>query len=166
MKAISLTQPWATLVAIGQKKIETRSWATAYRGWLLIHAAKGFPAEAQALCGTTPFLMALRRGGVNSSTALPRGAIVAVANLHHVGQFYRSTGGGALRDGICIRGKPYRIDDPNELAFGDFTPGRYGFILTNVHPLPEPVLCRGALSVWVPPPEALARVQEQLPWLR
>ncbi len=41
MKALSLLQPWATLVVIGVKQIETRSWSTAYRGPLLIHASKG-----------------------------------------------------------------------------------------------------------------------------
>lgn len=41
MKGLSLTQPWATLVAIGAKRIETRIWATSYRGPLAIHAAKG-----------------------------------------------------------------------------------------------------------------------------
>ena len=41
MKVLTLTQPWATLVAIGAKRIETRSWATKYRGPLLIHAAAG-----------------------------------------------------------------------------------------------------------------------------
>jgi len=40
MKAISLWEPWATAIAIGAKKIETRSWATSYRGPLAIHAAK------------------------------------------------------------------------------------------------------------------------------
>lgn len=34
MRGLSLTQPWATLVAIGAKKIETRSWTTTYRGAL------------------------------------------------------------------------------------------------------------------------------------
>ena len=38
MKALSLRQPWATLVAIGAKQIETRSWSTAYRGTIAIHA--------------------------------------------------------------------------------------------------------------------------------
>lgn len=47
MKALSLTQPWATLVATGAKQIETRSWSTKYRGPLYIHAAKGFPAYAR-----------------------------------------------------------------------------------------------------------------------
>lgn len=36
MKAISLKQPWASLVADGKKTIETRTWATKYRGEILI----------------------------------------------------------------------------------------------------------------------------------
>ena len=40
MKAISLWQPWATLMALGYKTIETRGWRTNYRGPLLIHAAQ------------------------------------------------------------------------------------------------------------------------------
>ena len=56
MKALSLTQSWATLVTIGAKKLETRSWPTYYRGPLLIHAAKGFPPAARAICYTGPVL--------------------------------------------------------------------------------------------------------------
>ncbi|MDZ8189765.1 MAG: ASCH domain-containing protein [Nostoc sp. ChiSLP02] len=40
IKAISLHQPWASLIPMGLKKYETRSWATNYRGPLLICAAK------------------------------------------------------------------------------------------------------------------------------
>lgn len=40
MKALTLHQPWATLVAEGSKTIETRSWSTKYRGPLAIHAGK------------------------------------------------------------------------------------------------------------------------------
>ena len=40
MKALSLTQPWASLVADGRKTTETRSWLTHYRGPLAIHATK------------------------------------------------------------------------------------------------------------------------------
>ncbi len=36
MKAISIRQPWATLIAQGTKTIEVRSWQTNYRGPLLI----------------------------------------------------------------------------------------------------------------------------------
>lgn len=41
--ALSLWQPWASLVALGAKTIETRSWSTKYRGPLLIHAARREP---------------------------------------------------------------------------------------------------------------------------
>ena len=40
MKALSLKQPWASLIASGQKTIETRVWSTEYRGDLLICASK------------------------------------------------------------------------------------------------------------------------------
>lgn len=39
MKALTLHQPWSSLVAIGVKTVETRSWGTTYRGPLAIHAA-------------------------------------------------------------------------------------------------------------------------------
>jgi len=40
MKAISLHQPWASLIAEGDKTIETRRWSTEYRGELLIVSTK------------------------------------------------------------------------------------------------------------------------------
>lgn len=43
---LSLWQPWATLVALGVKTIETRSWSTHYRGPLAIHAAARRPRIA------------------------------------------------------------------------------------------------------------------------
>ena len=46
MKALSLTQPWAELVVLGEKQWETRSWRTSHRGRIAIHAAKKFPAWA------------------------------------------------------------------------------------------------------------------------
>jgi hypothetical protein len=40
MKALSLKQPWANLIASGKKTIETRLWGTDYRGDLLIVSSK------------------------------------------------------------------------------------------------------------------------------
>lgn len=39
MKAITIWQPWASLIACGVKQYETRSWPTKYRGPIAIHAA-------------------------------------------------------------------------------------------------------------------------------
>lgn len=40
MKAISIKQPWASLIVSGLKDIENRSWKTNFRGRVLIHAGK------------------------------------------------------------------------------------------------------------------------------
>lgn len=40
MKALSVKQPWANLIAAGDKTIETRRWTTEYRGDLLIVSTK------------------------------------------------------------------------------------------------------------------------------
>jgi hypothetical protein len=45
MKALSIRQPWATLIVLGMKTVENRSWVTNYRGKLLIHAAKTITKE-------------------------------------------------------------------------------------------------------------------------
>src|SRR5690349_22770127 len=80
MKAISLWQPWASLVSIGAKKIETRSWATAYRGPLAIHAAKKWTGELYRPCLEEPFQSALIRH-FETPEHLPLGCIVAQCRL-------------------------------------------------------------------------------------
>jgi len=45
MKAITIKQPWASLIVNGYKKYEFRSWKTNYRGELYIHAGKGIDKE-------------------------------------------------------------------------------------------------------------------------
>lgn len=40
MKVLTIKQPWASLIMLGLKKYEFRSWKTEYRGELLIHAGK------------------------------------------------------------------------------------------------------------------------------
>lgn len=47
IKTLSLWQPWASLVAVGEKRIETRSWATKHRGTIAIHATQNWPQEAR-----------------------------------------------------------------------------------------------------------------------
>jgi len=133
MKAISLTQPWATLVAMGAKEIETRSWSTAYRGRLAVHAAKGLKLVGGkdgllTLCMQSPFREALHDAG----DVLPLGAVIATAELYDI----RAT--SYIADAISRR----------ELAFGDYSGGRYAWLLRNVELLPEPVQCKGALGLW------------------
>jgi hypothetical protein len=41
VKALSIRQPWAWLIIHAGKNIENRTWATNYRGRILVHASKG-----------------------------------------------------------------------------------------------------------------------------
>lgn len=47
MKALSIRQPWAWLIANGHKDIENRDWPTAFRGRFLVHAGKTWNAESR-----------------------------------------------------------------------------------------------------------------------
>ena len=46
MKVIIVKQPFASLIALGYKEYEFRTWKTKYRGEILIHAGKGVDKEA------------------------------------------------------------------------------------------------------------------------
>jgi len=136
VKTISLLQPWATLMVIGAKKVETRSWNTRYRGPLLIHASKGLSAECRQLCKQDPFSLF-----INDVDDLPRGAIIGMVNLKGTGptERFKSLGNGG---GIYIP----NIDQ--ELAFGDYGPNRYGWYCEDAIQFKEPIPCKGALSIW------------------
>src|SRR5258708_38990702 len=76
---LTLTQPWATLMAVGAKKVETRSWPIRFRGWFAIHAAKGFPADCQQLCFAQPFAGGLEAAKYRGPADLPLGTVLAGA---------------------------------------------------------------------------------------
>lgn len=152
MKALTLTQPWAELVANGAKKIETRSWSTAYRGPLAIHAAKSFPKAARALCSESPFREALDPSWTEADALvpcdwfglLPRGVVVATCRLVRVVFIEQGWQLREIDEHVHWVVPPY---EP-ELSFGDYTPGRYAWILGDIKALSEPVPARGALGLW------------------
>lgn len=155
--AISLTQPWATLVARQQKLVETRSWATSFRGPIAIHAAKGFPRECQALVAEKVFQGALGLATPDPKL-LPRGVIVAIAELTRCWRFPFE------RDETSIFGTIAHAE--HEIDFGDYTAGRYGFALAKIVPLVNPVAAKGALSLWAIDDETRAQIATQLPVAR
>jgi hypothetical protein len=167
MKALTLTQPWASLVAIGAKSIETRSWSTSYRGPLAIHAAKGWSADDREFCYRLDVFPLLYNGGIRPtsehglSDMLPRGVIVAIANLHRVGRINERSNYPEPGSEIYVAGRDLPIEG-DELAFGNYDDGRYGWVLTNVRRLAEPVLCRGHLGLWDVPADVEQAIHAQL----
>ena len=91
MRAISLWQPWASAIAVGAKRVETRHWSTPYRGPLAIHAAKRKVVDELIYYHSSPnWQGALAPLGwvgmsdaklINAGYGLPFGAIVATCNL-------------------------------------------------------------------------------------
>jgi hypothetical protein len=87
MKAITIIQPWATLLAIGEKKFETRSWGTKYRGELAIHASK---KTDKVICRYEPFHSILAKHGYTAAN-LPTGVLLAIGRQWHNCISYRWT---------------------------------------------------------------------------
>lgn len=67
LKALSIRQPWCQKILYKGKDIENRSWKTAFRGLVLIHAGKQFDGD---------FRLARREDQI-----LPRGGIVGIMEI-------------------------------------------------------------------------------------
>lgn len=195
MKAITLHQPWASLVALGVKSIETRSWSTNYRGPLAVHASLRRPEyqhlgpyavedwwnavdvrhvaecdcehdEIDPRCGRrSRSRMVLTRLAAHEAE-LPLGAIVATCTLvdclpivtpgtngyHDLvrdNTSYVERRGDAL-DRVEWHGSQeswFRSSITAQLPFGDYTPGRFAWLLDDVKPC-DPVPARGRQGLW------------------
>lgn len=143
MKAITLTQPWASLVAMGAKRIETRSWRTPYRGRIAIHAAKGFPKWARETCNEPEFAAEL------GPDVLPVGVVIATAYLvcclpTRELQLNRMI---LFADELRTRDREI-VFDGDERRFGDYSIGRWGWLLADIEELKVPIPVKGALGLW------------------
>lgn len=131
MKAISLLQPWATLVVMGIKTIETRGWGTKYRGPILIHASMG---KAGSIFATeTPF-----KKYIPDFSKLPFGAIIGQATITDVTRVENLGMNDELINRLTME----------EKAFGDYSEGRYAWILEEPVEFDQPIPARGTLSIW------------------
>lgn len=137
MKAITIHQPWATLIAIGAKRYETRSWSTKHRGPLAIHAAKKIDLSA---CREGVIRSVLAEYGYYEEN-LPTGLIVATSMLKDCIKSVETwTDGYVLENGLYIYSPEYE--------YGDFTPGRFAWELTDVKQLEKPILAKGQQGLW------------------
>lgn len=135
MKAISLWQPWASAMALGLKRIETRHWSTNVRGPVAIHAAKRWTGEEREFAQDM-----VERYQVTELLSPPLGAIVAVGFLFSV----------------------HRTDQLLDLAsaqeqdWGNYGPERFGWRFRDIVRLAEPIPFKGAQGFFDVPDEVLA----------
>jgi hypothetical protein len=152
MKALTVRQPWATLLVTGRKRIETRSRDTKHRGPLVIHAGTAMPCrigqrvtfgEYEVERDRSGLLM--RSGSLGWPYRLPLGAIVGVVNVIYT----RPT------DSLeCAPG-----DD--ERTLGDYSPGRFAWYTDSLARRIRPVSWKGALGLWTVPDEAVAALRTE-----
>jgi activating signal cointegrator 1 len=125
---ISLMQPWATALFVpGLKRVETRSWRTNYRGRLYIHASKRMPDFAREFLNEE-----VRSGRFGCDCKLPIGKIIGHVELVDVQPTK------VLRDRL----------NHVELEYGDYTPGRFGWLTTDAQLFEEPIETNGSLGIW------------------
>jgi hypothetical protein len=142
MKAITIIQPWATLIALGEKQFETRSWATKHRGLLAIHAGKKIDKEA---CLREPIRSVLAKHGYDADN-LPMGAIIATANLSECNKI--NIASVTFASSVSDKGEILEIYEDNELAFGWYEEGRFAWKLTNIIPTRLPIPAKGQQGLW------------------
>lgn len=116
---LSLWQPWATLWVSGLKNGETRSWPTKHRGELVVHAARRWSREQQAAC-FEPLIRQLL------ASLMPKGSPYCMDTLNVLLPRGRTIGVVHVTD--CLPITEGYVDSDEELACGDFTPGRYHWI--------------------------------------
>jgi hypothetical protein len=151
LKAISLWQPWASLIAIGAKPYETRSWAppkSLIGQRIAIHAAKKPWVEVCDTLDERTFA-AMRATLIRSPAGLrlgclPLGAIVCTAVLSGAYQVIQAPADSVIREPHRQwrneLGSTFR---PAEDLFGDYSPGRWVWALQDVVRLDVPIPCRG-----------------------
>ena len=128
---LSLLQPWASLVVMGLKTIETRSWQTAHRGELLIHASLG--RKGKIMTTNPPFLKY-----IPDFDALPFGAIIGQVQLDEIVPVEQLLYSDLKLAALTLE----------EKAFGDYPAGRYAWLLSEPIIFDEPIQVKGGLGIW------------------
>lgn len=133
MKALTVIQPWASLIATGEKRFETRGWGTRYRGPLAIHAGK---SEAWVRLNWPVFQPILAPHGYRRFTDLPYSAVVAIVDLVEVYPV----------EVVLSRPIDGKAMTNREIVAGDFSHGRFAWHLRVREQLVIPA--RGKQGLW------------------
>lgn len=153
MKAISLWQPWASLIMTGAKTFETRSWATNYRGPLVICASKGGLAkwEERDMIEASWFSTAWKfQGALAPLIGKPLNLELEMNHNHEwpgvkIEDLPRGMALGMVMLQDCRRTEDLTQKEIEpEKWFGNFTIGRYAWKLELLNVFNEPVLVKGS----------------------
>lgn len=170
MKAISLWQPWASLVAFGEKKVETRCWTTKYRGSIAIASTKQEPkwdlgASRHGQEFTRAMIAITERHGwgefywpkaywkplhdrydhLRENTSDPTELLaIDLHAAHGFGAVLCTADLVAIEETLLVRADL----SEQELLFGNYEDGRYAWFLENVKRFEAPIPVKGNRMLW------------------
>jgi len=120
MKALTIKQPWASLIVNKYKEYEFRSWKTKYRGKILIHA--GLSMDGRYLADFNDY-----------DLTYIKGAIIGEAEIV---------------DCILVDESFNRdLKQANSKVYKDCV-GNYAWKLIKIKKYKKPIFCKGKLSLW------------------
>ena len=127
MKVVSIIEPWASLIKENVKYIETRSWKTNYRGKIYIHASlKKVPKKDERINNLITLL---------KDKDFKYGHIIAEATL--VDCIY-------MDEEFISKIK----NNNQEYICGEYSIGRYAWVLEDIKELSKPIPAKGSLGIW------------------
>jgi len=129
MKVLSIKEPFASLVALGIKKIETRSWKTNYRGEIYIHASltKNVIKDEkrkEKLLSLLPDNYDFKQGYIICKAYLKDCVYMDEEFINNIKK------------------------DTTEYLCGHYEIGRYAWVLDNIELLDKQILAKGKLGIW------------------
>lgn len=160
LKAVTLYEPWASLMFLGAKRNETRGQRTHHRGEIAIHSAKtdhGVSEQTGKMA-----IAAFKARGYEVPFA-HYGKIVALVDIVDCLPSELFSKNGDKLGSLNFVGHRKYILSEEEWAFGDYSPGRFIYVTRNLRRLHHPVACKGAQPVgWTVPPDIEAQVRAQI----
>jgi hypothetical protein len=145
MQALTIHEPWATLLVKGKKQFETREWQRNYRGLLAIHSGKQSVDIEDYPLGLSEILddSKITQDNLNNN----KGKIIAIATLKEI---------HLMTDKF--------INEQSELErmIGYWEPGHYAWELTDIQLLSEPISARGMPGLWDVPDEIQQQISQQV----
>lgn len=136
MKVLSLLQPWATLVILGVKQYEVRSWKTGHRGPLLIHASARKPSRRERLFFEKAEYF---KDYIENMDYLPYGALIGKVELEAI---YETTW-------LVQNLETHPLHNwQREFAFDDYSPRRFAWKLAHAQKLAYGLPVKGSLGLW------------------
>ena len=141
MKALSIKQPWASLIAHGIKDVENRTWKTKFRGRILIHVSAPTKFKVDLTNDQTKLAIPVLKTAIEGT--MPFGAIIGEVDIVD-----------CVMNHSSIWAEKTETEGITDVNTGEFIPYRkqkpvYNWVLANPVLYDTPILnVKGKLSFW------------------